>query len=388
MLAVLAYCPKDIEQAARLAEWIEQLGGCRGHRLLLIRDTRCAGADIEAAFWRSFDGVEAIEFVDHFNSWPSAPNACFAMAARHIANTRNEPWLWLEPDVAPLRAGWLDEIEAEYRTAGKPFLGDFVSVHTPELDVPDHCSGIAVYPSPLVEYAGMALIAGATAWDVVAAPQIVPLMHRSQLLHHSWQHEPFESWDQFEREVLAFKPQCALFHADKSGSLYPLLRAKNNLSGGVESRHAIRALTEKSGAASETSGSSAPPAQSLSTPDRNQTPREANAAGVGTLTVDIFIKSYPPDYDWLRYCLRSIDRFCSGFRKVVVVSPETFNADPALKIPVQVVVAPQQCQDGYLDQQLFKLNAHQFSDADMILHVDSDTIFTVQVTPQTYLEAV
>jgi len=297
MLAVLSYCPKDEQQALRLALWIEELGGARGHRMLLLRDQRCTSGEVETALWRSFDGVEVLPYVDHFNAWPSSPSYCFALAARHIAATRNEPFCWLEPDVVPTRPGWLDAIADEYRSAGKPFLGDYVTV--PNTDTPPHCSGIAVYPSPLVEYAGMALIAGEHAWDIIASEQIVPQMHRSELILHRWKHEPFTSWGQFEREVLAVKPRCALFHADKSFSLPPLLREHLNLSGGVESRHAgfgrpdtAKPVLERASqepmaderAAKTVSGSSAPPAQSLSVPDRDRKPCEASTAGVETLS--------------------------------------------------------------------------------------------------------
>ena len=37
--------------------------------------------------------------------------------------------------------------------------------------------------------------------------------------------------------------------------------------------------------------------------------------------VDIVIRSYYKDFRWLEWCLRSIDRFCQGFRQVVLVVP-------------------------------------------------------------------
>lgn len=83
---------------------------------------------------------------------------------------------------------------------------------------------------------------------------------------------------------------------------------------------------------------------------------------------DIFIRSYPGDAAYHEKCLASIAKYCIGFRRVVEVIKE----DPSPKI-------------GYLAQQVDKMEADLHTDADFILITDSDTIFTVPVTPETYL---
>jgi hypothetical protein len=376
MIVVQAFHPGDIDQSQRFAQWIKELGGCKGHKLLLIHDTRCEQTAVDQLrdlFAESFDSVELQDFTDHWNKWPESPCQVFQQAARYVEATNPQPWFFVEPDCVALRAGWLDEFAAEYERAGKSFLGDFVSVHTPQLDVPDHMSGNAIYPGRMSERAGLALIAHDIAFDVAAAQQILPQMHHSELLHHSWKCPGFADWSQFEREVLAFKPKCALFHADKTGSLYPLLRARMNLSGDTGATNKASAPTgsvsQCSGVAGDlilAGGSSTPPAQSL--------------------TCDIFIKTYPPDFVWLRYCLRSIAKFAHGFNRVVVVTPEPLPQDDPIWTLPQVFVVKEEAADGYLSQQLFKLNAHQFCQSDYILHTDSDTIFTEPVTPQISLK--
>lgn len=132
------------------------------------------------------------------------------------------PWLFLEPDCCPLRAGWLDAIAAEYKAAGKPFTGARVEV----ADVPLHMSGNAVYPVDMFAHAGLALIANDIAWDVAAASQIVPQAHFTKLIEHAWKHPTFESWEQVEREV---SKEAVVYHASKDGSLIRLLRERTNL---------------------------------------------------------------------------------------------------------------------------------------------------------------
>ena len=83
------------------------------------------------------------------------------------------------------------------------------------------------------------------------------------------------------------------------------------------------------------------------------------------MTTDIFIKTCVHDAEYHRYCLASIEKFCTGFRRTVVIEGEH--------------------PKGYLRQQVVKLHADTYTDADFVLMTDSDTLFTVPVTPETYL---
>lgn len=83
------------------------------------------------------------------------------------------------------------------------------------------------------------------------------------------------------------------------------------------------------------------------------------------MIVDIFIRTCSHDREYLNYCLKSIDKFCSGFRSVIVIPKDEHN--------------------GYLKQQIDKLSVDLFSNASHFLIVDSDTLFTCPVTPETYL---
>jgi hypothetical protein len=95
------------------------------------------------------------------------------------------------------------------------------------------------------------------------------------------------------------------------------------------------------------------------------------------MTTDIFIRTYRNDLNWLKYCLLSIQKFVSGYRKVIVCIPEadlelldcrTVNGIVVSWIPV--------CENGYIDQQISKLMAYSMTDAENILFVDSDCYFT------------
>ena len=99
-------------------------------------------------------------------------------------------------------------------------------------------------------------------------------------------------------------------------------------------------------------------------------------------TVDILLRSYYKDFGWLSFCLRSIAKYCHGFRDVVVVVPEDSRERLRLAeaTPAHVQYCPQ-FPDDYLGQQVTKLYADTYTDADFIIHVDSDCIFRRACSP-------
>jgi len=100
------------------------------------------------------------------------------------------------------------------------------------------------------------------------------------------------------------------------------------------------------------------------------------------IKTDIVIRSYYRDFGWLRYCLRSIERFCSGFNHVLLVVPKS-SQERIHRTPfdgVELSFCPDYADD-YLGQQVTKLYADTISDADYIVHIDSDCTFRVPVQP-------
>jgi hypothetical protein len=95
--------------------------------------------------------------------------------------------------------------------------------------------------------------------------------------------------------------------------------------------------------------------------------------------IDIFIKSYRKDFQWLQYSLRSIEKFLTGYNKIIICVPENdYNKFlesfkfPNLNIEVHSV---NEYGNGYLYQQYIKMTAHKYSDAEYILYSDSDLIY-------------
>jgi len=99
---------------------------------------------------------------------------------------------------------------------------------------------------------------------------------------------------------------------------------------------------------------------------------------------DIFIRSYWKDFAWLELCLAAIEKYCHGFRSVIVVVPQSsqpwLRRFPKLTGKAQVEFC-RDYRDDYLGQQATKLMADTFTDSTFICHVDSDCIFCRPTAP-------
>lgn len=105
------------------------------------------------------------------------------------------------------------------------------------------------------------------------------------------------------------------------------------------------------------------------------------------MSCDIFIRSYWKDLEWLRLCLASVEKYCLGFRSVVVVLPrssEQWLRRRALNTTARIEFC-RDYADDYLGQQVSKLLADTFTDADYVCHVDSDCVFFRLTTPEDFI---
>src|SRR4029077_1542764 len=109
------------------------------------------------------------------------------------------------------------------------------------------------------------------------------------------------------------------------------------------------------------------------------------------MTCSILVKSFPKDFGWLSYCLKSIHKFASGFEEVVVIIPDDcdlpLTAERLVKVhePGPSATNAGHHGTGYAYQQVVKMNSDKYCTSDFILHIDSDTIFTRPVKPKDFL---
>ena len=91
------------------------------------------------------------------------------------------------------------------------------------------------------------------------------------------------------------------------------------------------------------------------------------------MRVDIFIRTYHKDLEWLNYALASIHKHVTGYRNIIITIPSG-QGHLLSHLTAEKVIEVHDLPDGYLGQQLTKMEAWQHTDADCILFWDSDVI--------------
>lgn len=107
-----------------------------------------------------------------------------------------------------------------------------------------------------------------------------------------------------------------------------------------------------------------------------------------TKTIDIFIKSYKGDFWLLQLALETIKKNVTGYNNLILLIPEKDKHDfDTRNLPDRTFVHYVQDEgNGWLRQQVFKMNAHKYCYADYIMFSDSDCFFTYPVNLQELIE--
>lgn len=115
------------------------------------------------------------------------------------------------------------------------------------------------------------------------------------------------------------------------------------------------------------------------------------------MNTSIFIASYKKDFPWLKYCIRSINKFARGFHEVVIQFPDTDWSEftdiigPEIMSQREVKYVPIAGKEWPEKGMLWHMNEIIHADkhcrnADFIGHFDSDAIFLEPVTPATFIK--
>lgn len=107
----------------------------------------------------------------------------------------------------------------------------------------------------------------------------------------------------------------------------------------------------------------------------------------------IHIRSYAADFEWLSYCLRSLEKFATGFEPQITLEVPTDDTKAALgfgfdlkRFNLHIVNRKRFTTDDYLGQQISKMTADLIvanpgQPSDTITHFDSDIFVTEPISP-------
>lgn len=103
------------------------------------------------------------------------------------------------------------------------------------------------------------------------------------------------------------------------------------------------------------------------------------------ITADIVLKTYPGDYEWLPYLYRSIAKYATGWRRLIVIIEEQYDAPP---MPEGAKLVRCRRYEGTScppsrGVPIERLGAWRHTDAEALAFIDSDCVFCRPVDLQT-----
>lgn len=290
------------------------------------------------------------------------------------ANRPGKAMLWMEADCVPASPGWFHAILDEYRGCGQPFMGD---VHLCALD---HLTGNAVYSPDWRRIApALAALPGPDrewGWDSMAASDTLTRAHRAKTIQQIWR-PPLPITAAWVKANI--RPETALFHQQKDGSLIDVLCDAQKLP-----RIPLHAQLEESTYAK---GRQTPEDPELV---KRLSPQQRVIVGLpsdgGVPATGILIISCLKDMEFLKYCLKSIDKHCRGFTEIVVAVEENERRHFSWIKKTRVhAYTPAHPEKGMLSHEVVKCRADEIMpNCEAIVLVDSDCIFWRPTTPADY----
>jgi hypothetical protein len=187
----------DVDQVTLLAHRLASLGTLKERDVIFVY---CWGDqwDVE----RPFDVLTKACRVVHKwilpdppegGRWPEAANHMFYSTAERLAEFHNkDPWMWFEGDCFPLKSDFLSQLETEYETAQKPYMG---AINTSRYLKPDgeqfeqgrHMVGAGIYPADFTTRCGrIHFVPEKMPWDIWIEDEVVPDCHDTKLIFHAW----------------------------------------------------------------------------------------------------------------------------------------------------------------------------------------------------------
>jgi len=176
---------------------------------------------------KELDGTEVItmQFKDPPGMrYPEVANWAFKQCAKAMVG---KPFVWIEADSIPLKAGWLQAITEEYHRVGKPYL--YVKTLNPPFD---NFTGIGVQGPNAYEQAPDGFTTGG--FDEWIVTRYGDLIGRTDIIQHSYGFYDAvgnATLHEFPRDISILKDGAVLFHKSQFGDLIDCMISQYGLTG-------------------------------------------------------------------------------------------------------------------------------------------------------------
>jgi len=164
---------------------------------------------------KELDGTEVItmKFDDPPGMrYPEVANWAFRQCAKAM---RGKPFIWIEADSIPLKAGWVKVLTEEYEEVGKPYL--YVKTLSPPFD---NYTGIGVQGPDAYDQAPEGFTTGG--FDEWIVRNYGNLIGRTDLIQHSYgfyDSKGDATLHEFPRDLSLIRSDAVLFHKDQKQGL-------------------------------------------------------------------------------------------------------------------------------------------------------------------------
>lgn len=174
-IVVLPFCNHDGRLMLKNVQWMAQLDRRRKYDCLMSYEDKVSQSIVDSirrSAQLCFGNVFECSYPSLGRSgWPQGPNWAIQCTARFIQQNIKQPWLWMEYDQIPVTRDWIDVLQHEYKTCGKPYMGNVI------LDFGGHMNGGGVYPWDFPIRSPLSMAAKDVAWDYFARSDIIPYCH-------------------------------------------------------------------------------------------------------------------------------------------------------------------------------------------------------------------
>lgn len=178
--------------------------------VIVLAERQRPQVDRLVEYCKKLDGTEitVIEAPEYTNlAYPKCNDASFHYAASQF---KGKPFLWMEPDAIPLKAGWKELLTTEYLEAKKEFM--LTSDTNPPHDL---TGGIGIY-GPRTHWL-LPKEFQKDAWDYWMLRYLKPLIHFTPLIQHCYGRylDGHATPLRFPKDQVILRPNAVLYHRDK-----------------------------------------------------------------------------------------------------------------------------------------------------------------------------
>lgn len=183
-VVVLPFCNKDGGQMLKNLRWMQRLGGCQKHTVVIAYDHSTLHAILESVRREAratFGSViECLYATPPRQEMTAAAKWAFKCVSWFVQYKVHRPFLWWEADMVATKKGWIEVLQNAYANCRKPFFGPVI----PDMG---HFNGTAIYPPDTFQRCPSLNVENDDAWDTgmlnETRNQVADAM---PLIQHAW----------------------------------------------------------------------------------------------------------------------------------------------------------------------------------------------------------